>query len=115
MAKRAVMIARELWTEILTTGWHAEHIECVEGIPEGAFLVGAFLRIQGKCVLVFEHGIGHYHSVVGQTDMPELVLVFEHPDWKPIITETRFTVETPGGEQVLVISPTHRIVYREDA
>jgi hypothetical protein len=102
MTKRAVRISRELWTEILTTGWHAEHIECVEGLPERATLVGTFLR-DDVC-----------DGISGE-EWGDLVLIFEHPDWKPVITETGFTVETPNGEQVLVISPTHRIVYREGA
>lgn len=85
MAKRAVMMSFELWKEILTTGWRAEWIECIEGLPEDAQLVETFNR-----------------GILG-IELPDLVMIFESPQWKE--NEEGFTVKAPSGEDILEITP----------
>lgn len=44
MEKRAIQVSHELWQDIMTEGYTSVGIKCVEGLPEDARFVTAFLR-----------------------------------------------------------------------
>ncbi len=80
----SVYISGELWQEIMTVGWKAGDIECVEGLPEGAIW---------KSV--------SYIGPRGSDPMPVLVFVFEHPNLE----------EVAKGAAIPVIDIVHKRTY----
>lgn len=74
MGQRIVKITTELFTHILTEGWSigddSYSIHCIEGLPEGAILMG-----------VYPAGCS-YNSSKG---VSEITLKFEHSDWPKLL------------------------------
>lgn len=51
-----VVISVELFTEILTTGWSGDGVQCVKGLPEGAEFVNmGYDPISDAFSLIFQH------------------------------------------------------------
>lgn len=96
MGKRAVQMSFELWSQMMTTGWQTDHIECIEGIPEDARLVDTFQT---------ERAIQRGNIYVPVHD---LVCVFEHESWSDI-SHGR-TIQAPSGQVIYSID----ITYRQD-
>lgn len=69
---KAVRISGVLWQEVFTTGYESggrEYItRCVKGLPEGAAFRNAF-----------------YKEWQGYESTPELIFIFEHPDFEKVL------------------------------
>lgn len=51
-----VVISAEIFTEILTTGWSGDGVQCVEGLPEGAdFINMDYDPVSDSFSLIFQH------------------------------------------------------------
>lgn len=84
MRVRALCVSGKFWQQIATEGWEAgrDHIlGCTKGLPVGAVFRGAF-----------------YQQWRGNETTPDLVFVFEHPDFEDV----------PDGEEI----PHQEVVYK---